>query len=178
MPEPTVNDWLNISEGFYNRTNFPNCLGAVDGKHIRLEKPNGAGSEFYNYKQYNSIVLMAVVDSNYTFTMIDVGAYGSGSDSTIFKRTNFAKKSEADSLNIPQSRCLPNDTNGPDMPFVLVGDEAFALSKHVMRPYPRKNLSVKQRVFNYRLSRARRMVEIFEELPLEFLQINCACTVL
>lgn len=119
MPEPKEKDWLNISENFYNRTNFPNCLGAVDGKHIRLEKPNGAGSEFYNYKLYNSMVLMAAVDSNYTFIMIDVGAYGSSSDSTIFKQTNFAKKLENNRLNIPKSRCLPNDTNGPEMPFVF-----------------------------------------------------------
>ncbi|KAL4720201.1 hypothetical protein ACJJTC_008719 [Scirpophaga incertulas] len=42
MPELKENDWLKISEDFYKRTNFPNCLGAVDGKHYRLEKPNGA----------------------------------------------------------------------------------------------------------------------------------------
>lgn len=159
MPEPKEDDWLKISDGFYKRTNFPNCLGAVDGKHIRLEKPNGAGSEFYNYKQYNSMILMAVVDSNYSFIMIDAGSYGSSSDYTIFKQTNFAKKLENNRFNIPQSRCLPNDTSGPEMPFVLVGDEAFAPSEHIMRPYTRRNLSVKQRVFNYRLTRARRMVE-------------------
>lgn len=54
---------------------------------------------------------------------------------------------------------LPNDINGKDMPFVILGDEAFALSEHVLRPYPIRNLSIPQRVYNYRLSRARRMVE-------------------
>ncbi|KAL4712634.1 hypothetical protein ACJJTC_007931 [Scirpophaga incertulas] len=136
MPELKENDWLKISEDFYKRTNFPNCLGALDGKHIRLEKPNGAGSEFFNYKQYNSIVLMAVADSNYSFIMIDVGAYGSSSDSTIFKQTNFAKKLENNQLNIPQSRNLPYDMDGQEMPFVFVGDEAFALSRHIMDHIP------------------------------------------
>ncbi|KAL4715428.1 hypothetical protein ACJJTC_015331 [Scirpophaga incertulas] len=70
---------------------------------------------------------------------------------------NFAKKLENNQLNIPQSRNLPYDMDGQEMPFVFVGDEAFALSRHIMRP--RRNLSVKQRVFNYRLTRARRIIE-------------------
>lgn len=49
--------------------------------------------------------------------------------------------------------------NGTAMPFILVGDEAFTLSKFVLRPYPSRNLSVKQGVFNDRLSRAGRILE-------------------
>jgi hypothetical protein len=45
------------------------------------------------------------------------------------------------------------------MPFVLVGDEAFALSEHVLLPYPNKNLTCLKHIYNYRLSRARRIVE-------------------
>jgi hypothetical protein len=45
------------------------------------------------------------------------------------------------------------------MPFVLVGDEAFALSEHVLRPYPNINWTRLKHIFNYRLSRARRIVE-------------------
>ena len=45
------------------------------------------------------------------------------------------------------------------MPFVIVCDEAFALSKHMLGPYTNRNLSVQQRIYNYRLTRARRMVE-------------------
>ena len=45
------------------------------------------------------------------------------------------------------------------MPFVLVGDEAFALSEHVLRPYPNKKLTFLKRIYNYLLSRAPRIVE-------------------
>jgi hypothetical protein len=45
------------------------------------------------------------------------------------------------------------------MSLVLVGDEAFALSEHVLRTYPNRNLTFLKRVYNCRLSRARRMVE-------------------
>ena len=54
---------------------------------------------------------------------------------------------------------MPNDENGKCMPFVIVGDEAFALSEHVLRPYPNTNLSVQQRIYNYRLTGALRIVE-------------------
>jgi len=40
-----------------------------------------------------------------------------------------------------------------------VGEEAFALSEHVLLPYPNKKSTFLKRIYNYRLSRARRIVE-------------------
>lgn len=46
------------------------------------------------------------------------------------------------------------------LPYCIIGDDAFALSYNLLKPYPRStNLSVKQQIFNYRLCRARRVVE-------------------
>ncbi|XP_060881937.1 uncharacterized protein LOC132953562 [Metopolophium dirhodum] len=72
---PTMQDWLDIAEGFYSKTQFPNCVGAVDGKHIRLECPPKSGTLYYNYKHFFSIILMAICDATYCFTIIDVGSY-------------------------------------------------------------------------------------------------------
>jgi len=59
------NDWIRTANEFYERTNFPNCIGAVDGKHIRIRKPNESGSQFLNYEKFFSTVLMAVTDADY-----------------------------------------------------------------------------------------------------------------
>lgn len=84
---PTTPDqWKEVAEGFSNRWNFHHCIGAIDGKHIAIRKPKNSGSLFYNYKNFFSIVLMAVVDANYSFLWISVGHYGSSSDAGIFKR--------------------------------------------------------------------------------------------
>jgi len=52
------NDWIRTADKFYERTNFPNCIAANDGKHIRMTKPNESGSQFLNYKKCFSTVLM------------------------------------------------------------------------------------------------------------------------
>ncbi|KAE9522164.1 hypothetical protein AGLY_017424 [Aphis glycines] len=155
MSEPNPDQWLEIANKFYLKTNFPNCVGAVDGKHIRCIKPINSGTMFFNYKKYFSIVLMAVVDAEYSFISIDVGSYGKESDSTIFKNCPFGKKLYAGLLNLPAPVVLPNTDNFPQ-PFVVIGDEAFGLHKNLLRPYPGRGLTQKRKIFNYRLSRARR----------------------
>jgi hypothetical protein len=82
---------LNTHRIFYERKNFPNCIGAVDGKHIRNRKPNESGSQFFNYKNFFLTVLMAVADEDYFFISVEVGAYGSSSDSNMFKNLTFGK---------------------------------------------------------------------------------------
>lgn len=158
FPELTEDRWKEIAEVFQNRTQFPNCLGAIDGKHVRIRKPVMSGSLFYNYKNYYSIVLLAIADANYKFIYIDVGAFGKDSDSTVFEGSDFYRRLYNNELNLPKAQSLPQ-TAGPNMPYMFVADEAFSLSKHIMRPYTGKVLGDTKRIFNYRLSRARRNVE-------------------
>jgi hypothetical protein len=58
---------------------------AVDGNHIRMTKPNERGSQFLNCKNFSSTVLMAVADADYCFVSVQVGAYGTSSDSDVFQ---------------------------------------------------------------------------------------------
>ncbi|XP_040195299.1 protein ALP1-like [Rana temporaria] len=158
MPLPDGNMWRRIADGFWDRANFPNCIGALDGKHIRIQKPPHSGSRFQNYKKYFSLVLLAICDSNYKCIAVDIGAYGSSSDSRVFRESVMGRRLRQGRFNLPSDQPLPG-TEGPDLPFVLVADEAFALSHYLLRPYARNNLDNKKRIFNYRLSRARRLIE-------------------
>ena len=62
---------------FSKKWNFHNTLGDIDGKHVAIRCPPKAGSTYYNYKQFHSIILMALVDSGYKFTFVDIVANGS-----------------------------------------------------------------------------------------------------
>ena len=150
-------EWIKISRDFWNLWGFPLCLGAIDGKHCVINCPSNSGSSFFNYKGTFSLVLMAVVDASYMFTYVDVGDYGRQSDSSVFSNTQFGKSLNNGSLCLPQDDNLPNVT--AKARYCFIGDEAFPLKDTLQRPYPGKNLPEKLRIYNYRLSRARRVVE-------------------
>ena len=80
MSPPSADRWKEIEREFANRWNFPNCVGAVDGKHIVITAPFKSGSLYHNYKGTFSINLMALVDANYKFIFVDIGQYGSNAD--------------------------------------------------------------------------------------------------
>lgn len=157
MPPKKTEEWENISKGFLENADFPNCIGAVDGKHIRMIKPCHSGSLYFNYKKYFSMNLLAVCDSNYKYIFVDVGSYGKSSDSTIFDRSQLRSDIEENRLNIPQPKQIIN--NEIALPFTFIGDEAFPLSNYLQRPYAGNYLTPTKRIYNYRLSRARRYIE-------------------
>ena len=72
----TPEEWMTIADQFALRWNFYHCLGALDGKHIAIKCPKGGGSMYFNYKKFHSIVLMALVDADYRFIWLDIGANG------------------------------------------------------------------------------------------------------
>ncbi|XP_046681374.1 uncharacterized protein LOC124368143 [Homalodisca vitripennis] len=155
MPVPTTETWKEIANNFSQRANFPHCTGAVDGKHIRIVHP--CNSMYYNYKGFSSIVLMAVADSQYRF--IYVGSYGKDSHSTIFQNCSLWQALLNGTMGLPEEEC-PQGTKNPKVPYAFVADEAFGLHKNLLRPFSGHNLTVGKRVFNYRLSRARRYIGI------------------
>lgn len=136
---------------------MPHCLGALDGRHMQVMAPKASGSTFFNYKKTFSVVLLALVDADYTFLVVDVGAEGSLSDPAVLKDSLFGKRMAAKKLKVPDSDFLPN-TNSC-LEYFFVGDNIFQLRQDLMKPFSGKKLTYKDAIFNYRLSRARRVVE-------------------
>lgn len=146
-----------MASEFYTQWNFPMCIGALDGKRILIQKPPNSGSNFYDYKGHFSVIMVALVDADCKFLYVDVGACGRASDGGVWDRCTLKQAVEGDLLNIPQRQNIPFSEK--QCPYVFVGDDAFPLKEYLMKPYPGRGETDERRVFNYRLSRARRTSE-------------------
>lgn len=155
----TEEEWQQVAQVFEQRWNFPHVIGAIDGKHIRIKNPRRSGSVFFNHKRFYSIVLLALVDAEYNFLYVDIGAAGSESDAGVFTRTGLSTLMDTMQVNLPPPEPMSSDPGGRPIPYFMVGDDAFALKNYLMKPYPSRGLTRPQRIFNYRQSRARRVVE-------------------
>ena len=144
-------DFTRPASEFEKEWNFPNCLGTLDGKHIAIKCPKGGESAFYNYKKFFSVVLMAMCDAMYTYTMVDIGGYGRDNDAAIFSESAFGQAFENSTVPTPH----PTNKEGFILPYVIVGD-IFSLKPWLIKPYPGRDLADEHWVFNYRLSRCRR----------------------
>ena len=126
---------------------------------MHVQRPVRAGAQYFNYKRSFSVNMMGVVDAHYKFLYVAVGAQGSANDSAVFNASNFAKAvaDPSNPLNIPHARVITN-TN-IETPMMFVADDAYPLRPNIMKPFSSRGLSPSERIFNYRLSRARRVVE-------------------
>ena len=137
---------------------FPFAWGAIDGCHIPVKCPPGglqACKEYHNFKNFYSIVLMAIVDSNYRFLWGSCGFPGNSHDSVIFQSTDLW-------TNIKEKDFIPNigqQVGDVSVPPLLLGDSAFPFQPWLMKPYTNAVLTPEERYFNYRLSRARMVTE-------------------
>jgi hypothetical protein len=127
-------EWASIEHGFRRRWNFPGCRGAIDGKHALIQAPSQCGSEFWNYKGTNSIVLMVILDHDYCFRYINTEANGRNSDGRIFRKCPLYQELE--------NNMLPHGG-------FLVGDDAFPLKTYLLKPYSHRTLTYEQKIFNY-----------------------------
>lgn len=152
----TTDGWMKISKEFEKNNKFPNCVGTIDGKHIAIKKPPHSGSSYFNYKGFFSIVLLAIVDANKKFLMVDVGNNGRLSDGGVLFFSEFGQMLNNNELKLPQPTVLPNTSE--KFPYVFLGDGAFALKPNLMKPYPGGSDSAREN-FNKILSSTRVNVE-------------------
>ena len=97
----TNSEWMKIAKQFYDHWNFPNAPGAINGKHITIQKPAGGGSFYYNYKHTHSLVLLAVAGPSYKCLYADVEANGRCSDEVTWGNSSIAKLLNDDKFGVP-----------------------------------------------------------------------------
>ena len=102
---------------------------------------------------------MACADADGFFTFISAGDYGRNSDGRVLQASGFFHALAQGKMNIPPPAILSNEEDKPPFPMYFVCDEAFPLQEHIMRPYPRRCLTNPRRIFNKKLSTARKSVE-------------------
>ena len=136
---------------------FPCCWTAIDGCHIPMKCPPGglqACKEYHNFKNFYSIVLMAMVDSHYRFVWGSCGFPGNSHDAVIFRSTDLWSRIQEGFIPV-----IGKTVGDVTVPPLIVGDSAFPLRTWLMKPYTNAVLTPQQRNFNYRLSRARMVTE-------------------
>lgn len=112
MPKPNEAAFKSTEREFRERWNFPNVVGCLDGKHIRIRCPPKSGSLYYNYKNYFSIILFALSDANCKFMAIDVGSFGREGDAGNSFSNTFVFDSSIE-MNYHLNRYLPKIANRP-----------------------------------------------------------------
>ncbi|XP_068234389.1 uncharacterized protein [Palaemon carinicauda] len=103
---------------------------------------------------------MAVADVTYKFLYVDVGAEGGASPGGTWSNRSLYDAVEENRAGMPQPEPLPNDDQ--PVPYHFVGDEAFVLRTWMMKPFAHRSQVLRERIYSYKLSRARRV------MPLEF----------
>ena len=104
------------------------------------------------------MILLAIVDSKYQFIMCDFSRNGRISDGDVLQNTKFFEKLENKLLRIQTEEDITNSCRS--LPYVFVADDALSLRVDMIKPFRQANLiCVDRKIYNYRVSRARRIVE-------------------
>lgn len=121
-----------------------------------LQAQARSGSLHLKYKRTYSIILLTVLDVQYNFIAVDVGAYGKQSDCSVFAKSVYGQKMSDNKLDLPRPQSSWKSCRG--YLHVFVADETFPIEQNLLRPFPGKALSIQHRIFHCRLSKGARII--------------------
>ena len=153
---PSGDELEKVVKGFRDELGFPQCAGVVDGTHIPIVSPSECPADDYDRKGWHSIIMQGMVDNVGRFTEVYIGWPGRVHDARVFVNSSLHKRGQDGTLfpDCKETIC------GKQIPLLVLGDPAYPLLSWLMKAFPDNgNLSRQQKTFNYRLSRARVVVE-------------------
>jgi len=92
---------------------------------------------------------MGLVDADYKFIWVDIGAQGSASDAQIWNECELKDAIKAGTIRFPDADPLPGDDNEHTMPYFVIGDDAFALRTWLMKSFSRCPMEHDERISKY-----------------------------
>ena len=155
----TDEEFKNSVDSFEMLWQFPYRFGTIDGFHLPIKCPLGgqeSGKEQHNFKNFYSIVLKAIVGSDYQFYWGSCGIPGNTHDSSIFQAPNHLYAKIIGGNVIPQ---IGNFENERPINPLIVGNSAFPFRPWLLKSYTNTTLSPYQRYFYYQLLPARMVTE-------------------
>uniref|UniRef100_A0A1B6DS20 DDE Tnp4 domain-containing protein n=1 Tax=Clastoptera arizonana TaxID=38151 RepID=A0A1B6DS20_9HEMI len=147
LPNPTKEEWSRIADKFYEKTDFPNCVGSISCKYVKVYAPKHKESEFDRHRKYFATALLAIVDSDMRFLDFSVGVLGNENDNFLTKST-IGKKIIQNIYKLPEAKCLSE--NGPKVPFIFTNKDS--LNINLMKPFP-KTVDKSKLNFNSRIGK-------------------------
>ena len=130
LPLPTCeNEIVKSVEKFYEAHGFPQCIGAIDGAHIRIKKPISNPTDYINRKGTYSSNVQATVDYKFCFFYLVVKWPGSVHGARAFPNTPLKKKLSDVRIRKCSKTTVPGE---PAVPIYLLGDPAY-LCYHLLR---------------------------------------------
>ncbi|XP_066596947.1 uncharacterized protein [Prorops nasuta] len=146
---PTTEEYLESSIAFNARSNgFPNMIGAIDGCHIAIKQPPGNAHDYFNRKDFHSIILQGICDRRGKFLDCLIGRPGRAHDAAVFRSSIIYEKL--------------TDSNNPLIPssYHILGDSAYPLLPCLMTPFKDNgHLSSEQINYNVRHASSRSIIE-------------------
>ena len=158
---PTLAEQDEIAADIERSSHIPNCIGFIDGSHIRLESRPDGDNDYTNRKGFPSIQLQAIVDNKTIITDMFVGWPGSVHDARVFR-------------NSPIADAMENGNIMGANKFIF-GDSAYPLQSFLLTPFRNTgHLTENEKFFNRTTSSARQAVErTFGLIKGRFRQLRC-----
>lgn len=134
---------------------FPHVAGALDSTHIKIIAPKQNKYEFLGKKNFYSVLVLGVADSNCKFVHISAGCPGSMGHAQMLRDSALQRDIKDGVLLKAPVRVIDGVAVKP----LLVGNSYFNLMPWLMKPYAQApNVTSSQSTFNEALGSAREKI--------------------